>query len=149
MSFPKRIVQFVSEVRADGSAQNGRIVSHIFKYIIVGLSGALLDVGTFFLLFQWIHIPYLAANIVSSHVGIVNNFLFNSAFTFGVTDGRGRRFLVYYCVALTGIGVGSALLYVFVTLFAIHPLPSKILALAIVTSAQFLANEFITFRRTR
>jgi hypothetical protein len=27
MSFPKRIVQFVSEVRADGSAQNGRIVS--------------------------------------------------------------------------------------------------------------------------
>jgi putative flippase GtrA len=123
------------------------IIEHLLKYGLVGGVGALLDMGVFFLGFHVLSLPYLLANLISSHCGIINNFLMNSFFTFKISDRKLRRFISYYLIALVGIGLSSILLVLFIGTIKLQPLIAKVAALAIVTSAQFMFNRSVTFKR--
>ncbi len=128
------------------------LLKQLFKrdfifYCIVGIIGLLLDVSTYYLCYKVFLISYALSNIISSHVGILNNFILNSIFTFKATDKKIIRFLSFYGIAWVGMGISTLLILLFINKMSIHPMIAKFLALAVVTLIQFTFNKYVTFRK--
>lgn len=117
------------------------------KYCIVGIIGLVLDLSVYYLCYKVIGISYGWSNIISSNVGVINNFILNSLFTFKAKDKVFLRFLSFYGIAFIGMLISTALIVFFTENLNFHPMFAKLVALGIVTILQFLANKFITFRK--
>jgi putative flippase GtrA len=113
------------------------------RYAIIGVSGVLLDTVLFVLLTDVGVIP-VAATIVSTLAGILNNYFLNAHFNFRAPPNlvHLRRF---FSVGLLGLGVSAGSLQLLITA-GMAPLPAKLLSLPLVLASQFLANKYWTFR---
>ena len=65
----------------------------------------------------------------------------------GSKDKTTRRFLSFYAVGLTGLGISELMLYLMVTLGGMNELLCKLISIVVVALIQFVLNKFITFRK--
>lgn len=119
---------------------------HFWLYILIGLWGAVVDFGSFFILDSVFEVNYLAANTVSSCLGIFNNFVMNYKFNFKVNDNFARRCAVFFAIGLSGIVVSNFILLGLIGYLGLNSLLAKFIALGIVVAAQYTVNRFFTFR---
>ncbi|MBR2368669.1 MAG: GtrA family protein [Paludibacteraceae bacterium] len=115
-------------------------------YAIIGGFCAGLDFGVYSVL--CFIMPYLWANVISTHCGIFCSFLLNRQYNFKVKDKTIKRFFSFYTVGLLGLGISSLLLYILVDIAHFNELICKLLTIVIVAIIQFLLNKFITFKNT-
>ncbi|MGW3014932.1 GtrA family protein [Streptomyces longwoodensis] len=123
----------------------GRDVRQLVTYALVGGSGVLLDLGAFLLLYDvagWHEQP---ANVLSTSIGITNNFVLNALFTFRRRDRLLVRYLRFYAVGLTGIALTFVLLAVFSRGLGIDPNLVKAGSLPVVLLFQFALNRKWSF----
>ncbi len=120
---------------------------NLILYGIIGGFCATLDFGVYTALCQFDIMPYLWANIISIHVGIFTSFLLNRSFNFKVKDKTTKRFLSFYTVGLTGLGISELMLYLMVTLGGMNELVCKLISIVVVALIQFVLNKFITFSK--
>lgn len=113
---------------------------------MVGVLGLVVDLGLFYLMNRMLGVNYVLANIVSSSLAIVHNFIWNSYFTFKVTDKKLRRFLSFYLIALIGMAVSTGLLALFIDGLNFDSMIAKLIAVFIVAILQFFFNKKLTFR---
>lgn len=116
----------------------------LILYGIIGGFCAALDFGVYTLL--GLIIPFLIANIISVHCGIICSFLLNRNFNFKVKDKTKRRFLSFYLVGLSGLGISELLLWIFSTRMGLNHLAVKLATVVIVALYQFLLNKYVTFK---
>ena len=119
---------------------------NLILYGIIGGFCAALDFSIYTALCYWNIMPYLWANIISIHVGIFTSFILNRSFNFKVKDKTPQRFLSFYAVGLTGLGISELMLYLMVTLGGMNELLCKLMSIIVVALVQFLLNKYITFR---
>lgn len=115
-------------------------------YSIIGAASAGLDFLVFTFLTNFFLVNYIIANIVSVNCGIANSFLFNRRFNFKVRDRALKRFATFYAVGSLGLFVSSILLWLFVEVFILEVIISKIIVIFIITILQFSLNKLITFK---
>ncbi|PRY51931.1 putative flippase GtrA [Geodermatophilus tzadiensis] len=115
-------------------------------YQLIGVSGVLLDLVLFLLLYNVLGLHEQLATVLSTSAGITNNFLLNSYLNFRVRDGMLRRFLRFYAVGLVGIGLVAVLLLVFHTWLGVDANVVKVVSLPVVAVLQFLLNKRWSFR---
>jgi putative flippase GtrA len=115
-------------------------------YQLIGVSGVLLDLVLFLLLYNGLGVHEQLATVVSTSAGITNNFLLNSFLNFRKRDGMLRRFLRFYAVGLIGIGLVAVLLLVFHTWLGVDANVVKVVSLPVVAVLQFLLNKRWSFR---
>lgn len=124
---------------------------HKFReFILYGIIGgfcAALDFGVYTVL--GLIIPFLIANVISVHCGIICSFLLNRNFNFKVKDKTKRRFLSFYLVGLSGLGISELLLWVFSTRMGLNHIAVKLATVIIVALYQFLLNKYITFKTAK
>ena len=120
---------------------------HLIKYCIIGCSGALLDFALYTLLSCYTDIYYQYINILSTSAGIINNFFLNACLNFKVRDRLLKRFLIFYAVGCTGIGMTALLLFILIEKLHLHSVLAKALTIFVVTVIQFVLNKCITFKR--
>ena len=113
-------------------------------YAIIGGFCAGIDFGVYSVL--CFLIPYLWANVISTHCGIFCSFILNRQFNFKVKDKTIIRFLSFYIVGLIGLCISSLFLYILVDLAQANEIICKLLTIVIVAIIQFLLNKFITFK---
>ncbi|GAB6012951.1 GtrA family protein [Viscerimonas tarda] len=132
----------------------------IAKYGIVGVIGLGVDLGFFLIFNNLIGIPYVISHIMSSILAILNNFIFNSYFTFKATDKIVKRGVSFFGIAAIGLVISSLLLSAGVSLYnnqlceyiqidnpkTVETI-SKLFATVFVAALQFVANKFLTFRK--
>ena len=132
----------VSETRRLlGNFMSGR--GSVGRYALIGSSGVAVD----FILFTFLvgaGIFSIQATVISTFVGITNNFIWNSLLNFRVTL-SGRRGAKFLTVGILGL-VSSAGLLQLLIMADLNDLIAKALSIPIVVSGQFLANKFWTFR---
>ena len=116
-------------------------------YCVIGVCGVTLDGVVFAALTYGCGWHYQAANAVSVSCGICNNFFLNAFFNFRRTDRLWLRFLSFYGVGLTGLGVSAALLWFFVAWLGWDELIAKVVIIFVVTVLQFTLNKCVTFRK--
>ena len=118
----------------------------LLLYAIIGGFCAGLDFGVYSAL--CFILPYLWANVISTHCGIFCSFLLNRQFNFKVKNKTVIRFLSFYIVGLIGLGISSLLLYLLVDIASLNELVCKLLTIVLVAIIQFILNKFITFKDT-
>ena len=121
---------------------------NLFLYGIIGGFCAALDFGVYTLLCYFDIMPYLWANVISIHVGIFTSFLLNRSINFRVRDNVAARFLSFYVVGLTGLGISELMLYLMVTVGGWNEVLCKLISIVVVALVQFLLNKYITFKNT-
>ena len=122
---------------------------NLILYGIIGGFCSALDFGVYTALCYFDIMPYLWANIISIHVGIFTSFVLNRSLNFKVIDKTTQRFLSFYTVGLTGLGISELMLYLMVTLGGWNELICKLVSIVVVALIQFVLNKFITFRKTQ
>ncbi len=122
-----------------------RDIRQLISYALVGGSGVLLDLGAFLLLYNVAGLHEQVANVLSTSLGITNNFVLNALFTFGKRDRLLLRYLRFYAVGLTGIALTFVLLAVFSRGLGIDPNLVKAGSLPLVLVFQFALNRKWSF----
>lgn len=122
-----------------------RDLRQLITYALVGGSGVLLDLGAFLLLYNVAGLHEQLANVLSTSLGITNNFVLNALFTFGKRDRLLLRYLRFYSVGLTGIALTFVLLAVFSRGLGIDPNLVKAGSLPLVLGLQFVLNRKWSF----
>ncbi len=124
------------------------------RFLTVGALGSFLDFGLLAAL-KAIGLPTLPANSISFTAGVVNNFTWNSLWTF--SDRRtGRwqaRFLQFLLVSLVGLALNNAIVLLLEAPLgaliqnpALGYAPAKVIATGVVVFWNYFANRNWTFR---
>ncbi|MER5194924.1 GtrA family protein [Streptomyces sp. NPDC002755] len=128
-----------------GARPRTRDLRQLITYALVGGSGVLLDLGAFLLLYNVAGLHEQVANVLSTSLGITNNFVLNALFTFGKRDRLLLRYLRFYAVGLTGIALTFVLLAVFSRGLGVDPNLVKAGSLPLVLVFQFALNRKWSF----
>ena len=118
---------------------------NFFLYQLIGVSGVLLDLVLFLLLYNVVGLHEQIATAISTSAGITNNFLLNSFLNFRKRDGMLRRFGRFYAVGLLGIGLVAVLLLVFHSWLGVDANVVKIASMPVVAVFQFFLNKRWSF----
>lgn len=121
---------------------------NLILYGIIGGFCAALDFIVYTLLCYFEVLPYLWANVISTHVGIFTSFLLNRSYNFKVKDKTPQRFLSFYAVGLTGLGLSSFMLWLMVDKAQWNELVCKLITIIVVSLFQFVLNKYVTFKKT-
>ena len=119
--------------------------SRFLKYGIVGALGLIVDMGIFYLLHKMLGMNYIVANIISSSLAVIHNFILNSHFTFKVKDKLIKRFVSFYLIALVGMALSSGLLALMIDGFRMDSMIAKMISVLIVAMIQYFLNKKLTF----
>lgn len=116
-------------------------------YAMIGVSGVLLDLVVFFVLFNVFDIGENLSTAISTTCGIANNFVLNTIFNFKVRDRLLIRFLRFYAVGLSGIVLTIAMFEVFVGWLDLNANAVKVASLLPVLVLQYGLNKIWTFKQ--
>lgn len=119
---------------------------NLILYGLIGGFCATLDFGVYTLLCHFDIMPYLWANVISIHCGIICSFLLNRTFNFKVKDKPAQRFMSFYIVGLIGLGISEGMLFLMVTQGEWNEIVSKLISVIVVALVQFVLNKYITFK---
>ncbi len=125
------------------------LFSRFRTFILYGLIGgfcAALDFATYTLLCHFDILPYLWANVISIHCGIICSFFLNRGVNFKVKDKAWLRFLSFYAVGLIGLGISELMLYLMVDVAGWNEILCKLISIVVVALVQYFLNRFITFK---
>jgi putative flippase GtrA len=117
------------------------------SYGIIGSFCVSLDFLVYALLTHIINVPYMFANIISTHCGILVSFLLNRHVTFSVKNKVLVRFFSFYVIGITGLLLSSGLLFFLIEKMETDELVSKGITIVIVAIIQFVLNKHISFKK--
>jgi len=125
------------------------------RFGIVGFSGVFVDYIVFYLLFGQIGLGLTTSNILSAEIAIVNNFLWNDAWTFSDLaqrqygwQARIKRFLKFNLICLAGLVLNTLIVNILFNVFGVNAYIAKFVAIAIVTIWNFGVNLQLNWRVT-
>lgn len=119
---------------------------NLIIYIVIGVVGIILDVGAFYVLNRLLGVNLTIASILSSIVGIVNNFTLNLVFNFKKKDAVLKRFASFFTIAMFGLVIGTVLINIFNVGLGIDSVAAKIISLFVVFVIQYTLNKKISFK---
>lgn len=125
------------------------LYSRFRTLILYGLIGgfcATLDFAIYTILCHFDIMPYLWANVISIHCGIICSFFLNRGINFKVKDKAWIRFLSFYAVGLIGLGISELMLYLMVDIAHWNEILCKLISIVAVALVQYFLNRFVTFK---
>lgn len=120
-----------------------------FFFVLVGLSGVLVNLAIFQILYGIVGVSVLWSGFISAVVAMVSNFVLNDIFTWS-GDKHGHtaiRFLKYVVVSIIGIGINEVVLYLLHHRLGMAALPANALGILIATGWNFIINNVWTWRQ--
>jgi putative flippase GtrA len=130
------------------------------KFGVVGVSGMVVDFGLTALCKGILGIPELLANAIGFTVAATSNYFLNRVWTWKSTSKEvGVEYAKFFFVSLIGLGLNSLIVLLLKDISIVPRFVNttldwdfwvaKVIATAIVTVWNFLANNFFTFRIKR
>jgi putative flippase GtrA len=122
------------------------LITQIAKYALVGSLGLLIDFSITMFMKEKCSINKYLANSTGFIFAVVSNFLLNKYWTFQ-SDGPNpnRQFMFFFTAAMIGLLINNLVILVCNRKFSFNFYFSKILAVLIVFSWNFLINSLVTF----
>jgi putative flippase GtrA len=114
------------------------------KFGAVGILNTIITIISF-ILFTYLGMDYILANIVAYGFGVVNSYYWNNHWVFKVKSKNIHLFLKFIAVNLITLGINTFILFLFVKYFMLLPVLAQIIATGIGMIINFLLNKFWTF----
>lgn len=116
------------------------------KYGIVGLFVTALDIVVLYTLVEYENTPLLTAATISFFISLSVSFTLQKNWTFHNKNRRlARLYAKFAIVALSGLCINNALLWIFAHIFGIWYIAAKILTSGFVAVWNFISNKLWTF----
>lgn len=118
----------------------------VLKFVTVGLSGVIVNLGSLWLLVTFYNFPELYSAILSIELSIINNFILNDFWTF--KDRRSGNFF-YRLIKFHGSALGpliNYLVYALLLLFGVNYLVADAIGIVCGFVANYMFSEFIVWR---
>lgn len=116
------------------------------KFCIVGFSGVFVDFGVTYFFKEIVKIQKYIANAVGFTTAATTNYILNRIWTFQSHNPHViREFSRFFIIALIGLGINSAIIWLMNGKFKVNFYLSKLVATIIVTLWNFLINAYFTF----
>jgi putative flippase GtrA len=119
------------------------------KFGAVGVANTLLDVVLFSILTLLLHVPAVAANIVSYSAGIGSSFALNRTWTFRDRERRRTwiQLVLFFAGNLLGLALSTTVVAILVKVWG--PILAKTASLAVTFAWNYLFSNLIVFRSSR
>ena len=117
--------------------------AHFILYALIGVFSTGLEFLIYALLCRYI--PYLYANIIGFHCGILCSFILNRKFNFKKENKTLLRFASFYIIQIICLGLNTLILYLCVDVADWDPLLSKGISIALTALLPYFLNKHITF----
>ena len=129
--------------------QQKELLIQIFKFIIVGGIATLLDWAIYYILYRFVGINPLIANIISFAISVTYNYYASCKYVFNVTKSKTkyRLFLEFVAFSLIGLGINELLIFILYTKLSWNAMLVKILATAIVMIFNFVTRKIFLEKR--
>ncbi len=127
------------------------------RFGVVGFSGVFVDMSVLYLLHDssTLGLGLTRSKIIAAEIAIINNFIWNDAWTFGDMSRqqsgwrkRGLRLLKFNLVCLLGLSLNVLLLNLLFNILEINYLLANLLAIAAITFWNFWINLKLSWRVT-
>ena len=124
-------------------------IGRFLRFGIVGSSGVIVDMGMLFLLSdpKMLGWGLTRSKLIGSELAIINNFLWNDAWTFGDVSSRQpghgqrlRRFGKFQVICLTGMALNATLLNLQFNLLGMNRYLANAIAILVRRRLEFLAE---------
>lgn len=116
----------------------------LIRYIIVGLTTVLVDIGLLYILASLLHVEVYIAATISFWTSLVYNFLLSKLWTFNVRQHTTYQLIGYGLLITCNYFVGLALIAVAKDLHEPY-LAGKLLALIVTTVWNYLLYKYVIF----
>ena len=125
-------------------------ITRFVRYFITGGMSAIVDLGLFWVLTQYMGIYYILAALLSFCVGFTVNYLLSRYWVFG----PGRRAIAHEAtlvliVSVVGLGFHIAVLWMLVEWVSFPEMLSKIIATGLVFFWNFGARQYWVFSHSQ
>ncbi len=126
--------------------------ARLWKFLLVGASGVLVNMAVFWLMFYPLGVPYMLAGVAAGLISTFTNFILNNAFTWADRRVGGlsvfvRRLGRYYVATWLGYLVYLALLWLFARL-GFAPMLANLLAVGVAGMMNFVVHNLWTWKGT-
>lgn len=122
-------------------------IKKFIKFGLVGASGVVVDFGVTSLLRDVLHLNQYVANSTGFACAVISNYLLNRVWTFrSKNPGVAAEFGRFALVAVVGLALNNAMIYLLNELWHLPFYPAKLVATGVVMVWNFLANYFFTFK---
>ncbi|MEP0869320.1 glycosyltransferase [Trichocoleus desertorum AS-A10] len=125
------------------------------RFGFVGLTGLFIDMSVFYLLFDGLQWGLTRSNTISVELAIINNFLWNDAWTFGDISKRqqgwrqrAKRLLKFNVICLMGLILNNLIVNFLFNILHVNPYVAKPIAIAVVLFWNFWINLKLSWRVT-
>jgi putative flippase GtrA len=117
------------------------------KFCIVGFSGMLIDFGTTWLLKERLKVNKYISNSIGFIFATIWNFAFNRFWTFQSQNQQvAVQYLSFLSISIVGLGLNNLVIFILHGKLRMNFYLAKLVAVALVTTWNFLMNYFFTFR---
>ena len=119
------------------------LVIQIFKFIVVGGIATIIDWIIYFVLYHFLKVPPLIANIISFSVSVVYNYWASCKYVFNVTKDKSklRLFVEFIIFALIGLGINELIIFGLYNKAGWNAMLVKVLATIIVMTFNFITRK--------
>lgn len=133
----------MEQIRKIIKSKNGLV--QFIKFNLVGVVNTLVDFAVFTLL-TFLGVYYMVAQVISYSCGVVNSFIMNKYWTFGVkSTPQGLEVIKFIIVNIISLGVSLAILYPLKPHLGVFY--AKIIATIFSMTVNFIGNKLWVFKR--
>ncbi|MBD1860270.1 MULTISPECIES: glycosyltransferase [Trichocoleus] len=125
------------------------------RFGFVGLTGLFVDMSVFYLLREGLQLGLTRSNIISVELAILNNFLWNDAWTFSDISSRqqgwrqrAKRLLKFNVICLMGLILNTLIVNFLFNALGMNQYVAKLIAIAVVLFWNFWINLKLSWRVT-
>jgi len=119
----------------------------MMRYLLVGGSCAVFDMGLLFALVEFFHLWYLFSAILSFTMVSTFGYFGQKYFTFqNKSKNHRKQLFVFFVIAGIGLLINSASMFFFVSILSFWYILANAITKFIVLLWNFTANKYITFR---
>ncbi len=124
-----------------------QLITKFIMFSIVGASGVVVDFSVTWLFKEKVRIHKYIANSLGFIVATISNYLLNRFWTFYTVDAQAKfnEFSKFFFIALIGLVINNAILYLFHEKLKWNFYLSKLVAIGIVSIWNFSFNYLYTF----
>ncbi len=125
------------------SEEKEKLFVQIFKFVIVGGIATIIDWFVYYILYNMFNLNPLIANIFSFIVSVIYNYIASVKWVFDVNTNKTKKrmFIEFMIFAVLGLILTEILLWLFISVFNIDKMISKIIATAIVMVFNFITRK--------
>ena len=120
-----------------------KLFVQIIKFGFVGGSAFVIDAGLLFILTEFFGVHYLISGTVSFSVSVIYNYILSVNWVFNPNKKMKKtiEIVIFIGLSIIGLGINQIIMWIFVDLFHVYYMLSKVVATVVVMIYNFVTRK--------